>query len=61
MTYVDTKCISSICIFFSGRPGLWLDSDLNKGTTDRCLTYGNSPLVPESDFIIKNLECWSFG
>jgi len=44
-----------------GQAGLWLDSDLNKGTTDRSLTYGNPPLVPESDFVIKNLECWTFG
>jgi hypothetical protein len=44
----------------NGRFGLWLDGDLNKGRTQSCQTYGSPPLVPEEDFIIKTVECWTF-
>jgi len=43
-----------------GHAGLWLDADLNKGRTEECATFGNQPLVPSKDFIIRNLECWAF-
>ena len=46
---------------YSGKSGLWLDGDLNKGRTESCQTFGSPPLVPEEDFIIKTLECWTFG
>ncbi|XP_050541417.1 oxidation resistance protein 1 isoform X3 [Daktulosphaira vitifoliae] len=43
-----------------GKFGLWLDGDLNQGRTEACNTYGNDPLVPEQDFVVKILECWAF-
>ncbi|KAK7602828.1 hypothetical protein V9T40_006802 [Parthenolecanium corni] len=43
-----------------GKFGIWLDGDLYQGRTQPCNTYGNEPLVPGQDFIIKTLECWAF-
>ncbi|XP_046393019.1 TLD domain-containing protein 2 isoform X9 [Ischnura elegans] len=43
-----------------GKFGLWLDGDLYQGRTQHCDTYGNEPLVPSGDFVIKTLECWAF-
>ncbi|XP_037730579.1 uncharacterized protein LOC119560923 isoform X21 [Drosophila subpulchrella] len=43
-----------------GRFGLWLDGDLNQGRSQQCSTYGNEPLAPQEDFVIKTLECWAF-
>ncbi|XP_039295641.1 nuclear receptor coactivator 7 isoform X3 [Nilaparvata lugens] len=43
-----------------GKFGLWLDGDLNQGRTEACNTYGNDPLTPSKDFVIKTLECWAF-
>ncbi|XP_017140888.1 oxidation resistance protein 1 isoform X8 [Drosophila miranda] len=43
-----------------GRFGLWLDGDLNQGRSQSCSTYGNEPLAPQEDFVIKTLECWAF-
>ncbi|XP_034132577.1 oxidation resistance protein 1 isoform X16 [Drosophila guanche] len=43
-----------------GRFGLWLDGDLNQGRSQHCSTYGNEPLAPQEDFVIKTLECWAF-
>jgi len=43
------------------KAGLWIDSNLNKGKTEKCLTFNNPPLTPEVDFVIRNLNCWTFG
>ncbi|KAG7202612.1 hypothetical protein KM043_009798 [Ampulex compressa] len=43
-----------------GRFGLWLDGDLYQGRTQSCSTYGNEPLAPREDFVVKTLECWAF-
>ncbi|XP_075236666.1 TLD domain-containing protein mustard isoform X1 [Lycorma delicatula] len=43
-----------------GKFGLWLDGDLNQGRTEPCDTYGNDPLTPQKDFVVKILECWAF-
>uniref|UniRef100_A0A6B2EEC0 Oxidation resistance protein 1 n=1 Tax=Phlebotomus kandelakii TaxID=1109342 RepID=A0A6B2EEC0_9DIPT len=40
--------------------GLWLDGDLNLGRSQHCTTYGNEPLAPQEDFVVKTLECWAF-
>ncbi|XP_055715383.1 oxidation resistance protein 1 isoform X8 [Phlebotomus papatasi] len=40
--------------------GLWLDGDLNQGRSQHCTTYGNEPLAPQEDFVVKTLECWAF-
>lgn len=45
---------------FSGKFGLWLDGDLYLGRTQTCNTYGNEPLAPQEDFVVKTLECWAF-
>jgi len=52
--------ITKACFNFSGRFGLWLDGDLNQGRSQQCSTYGNEPLAPQEDFVIKTLECWAF-
>lgn len=43
-----------------GKFGLWLDGDLYIGRTEMCKTYGNDPLTPSVDFVVKTLECWAF-
>ncbi|XP_065214765.1 nuclear receptor coactivator 7 isoform X8 [Planococcus citri] len=43
-----------------GKFGIWLDGDLYQGRTESCTTYGNDPLVPSQDFVVKTLECWAF-
>ncbi|KAG5888498.1 hypothetical protein JTB14_015743 [Gonioctena quinquepunctata] len=43
-----------------GKFGLWLDGDLYLGRTESCKTYGNNPLTPKIDFVVKTLECWAF-
>ncbi|KAA0708168.1 Nuclear receptor coactivator 7 140 kDa estrogen receptor-associated protein [Triplophysa tibetana] len=43
-----------------GRLGLWLDADLDHGTTSRCSTFNNLPLSSTHDFIVQNLEVWAF-
>ncbi|XP_054271822.1 nuclear receptor coactivator 7-like isoform X2 [Macrosteles quadrilineatus] len=43
-----------------GKFGLWLDGDLYQGRTEPCNTYGNDPLTPSVDFVVKTLECWAF-
>lgn len=43
-----------------GKFGLWLDGDLYQGRTQSCSTYGNEPLAPHEDFVVKTLECFAF-
>ncbi|XP_044268620.1 oxidation resistance protein 1 isoform X2 [Tribolium madens] len=43
-----------------GKFGLWLDGDLYLGRSEPCQTYGNDPLTPKVDFVVKTLECWAF-
>ncbi|XP_063223765.1 oxidation resistance protein 1 isoform X4 [Bacillus rossius redtenbacheri] len=43
-----------------GKFGLWLDGDLYQGRTQPCSTYGNEPLAPQEDFVVKTMECWAF-
>lgn len=44
---------------FSGRYGLWLDDNMYNGRTEKCSTFNSPALVPEKDFKIKTVECWS--
>ncbi|ODV91159.1 hypothetical protein CANCADRAFT_117708 [Tortispora caseinolytica NRRL Y-17796] len=42
-----------------GKSGLWLNSDLSKGVSDQCLTFGNEPLSRQgSSFNILGVEVW---
>jgi len=43
-----------------GHFGLFIDSNIYKGRSQPCATYNNNSLCPEGDFVIKNLECWTF-
>lgn len=43
-----------------GRFGLWLDSDLYRGRTQRCLTFDNDPLTETEDFLISGVEAFGF-
>ncbi|XP_058881626.1 nuclear receptor coactivator 7-like isoform X2 [Acipenser ruthenus] len=40
--------------------GLWLDSDLYRGSSYPCETFSNEPLSKKEDFIVQDLEVWSF-
>ena len=41
--------------------GLWLDRDLNKGSSSPCFTFGNpSSLSSQEDFEVATVELWGF-
>ncbi|KAF4102678.1 nuclear receptor coactivator 7 isoform X1 [Onychostoma macrolepis] len=40
--------------------GLWLDSDLYRGSSYSCSTFCNRPLSLHHDFTVRDLEVWSF-
>jgi hypothetical protein len=43
--------------------GLWIDSDLSKGSSTKCLTFNNQPLTgtKETNFDIAVVEVFSFN
>ncbi|XP_042359819.1 nuclear receptor coactivator 7 isoform X2 [Plectropomus leopardus] len=43
-----------------GQLGLWLDSELYRGTTTKCATFNNQPLSAQQDFNIHSVEVWTF-
>ena len=40
--------------------GLWIDGDINHGSSAKCLAYGNLPLVKEGQFKIIDVEVFIF-
>ncbi|KAK1171155.1 nuclear receptor coactivator 7-like isoform X1 [Acipenser oxyrinchus oxyrinchus] len=43
-----------------GHFGLWLDSDLYHGSSYPCETFCNEPLSKKEDFIVQDIEVWTF-
>ncbi|KAM9016790.1 nuclear receptor coactivator 7 isoform 4-T10 [Ara ararauna] len=43
-----------------GRFGLWLDADLYHGRSNSCSTFNNDILSKKEDFIIQDIEVWTF-
>ena len=43
-----------------GRFGLWLDESFNQGRSQTVTTFDNKPLPGKEDFIVNNIECWTF-
>ncbi|XP_038567918.1 nuclear receptor coactivator 7 isoform X2 [Micropterus salmoides] len=39
--------------------GLWLDSDLYRGSSFSCPTFHNKSLTTQEDFIVQELEVWT--
>ena len=52
----DTLVIGSS----EGGFGLWLDGGFSQGRSQHTATFDNRPLPGREDFVINNLECWSF-
>ena len=49
-----------VLLFSSGSFGLWLDSDLYHGRTQKCDTFENDVLSQTEDFVLKAIEAWAF-
>ena len=49
-----------ICIGSGDGNALWLDENLSRGRSERCLTFDNEPLVEKCDFICGNVELIGF-
>ncbi|XP_015206267.2 nuclear receptor coactivator 7 isoform X2 [Lepisosteus oculatus] len=43
-----------------GHFGLWLDADLYHGSSYPCYTFQNETLSKKEDFIVQDLEVWTF-
>lgn len=43
-----------------GQFGLWLDENFNQGASQAVSTFDNKPLPGKEDFVINNVECWTF-
>ncbi|XP_041758744.1 oxidation resistance protein 1 isoform X2 [Coregonus clupeaformis] len=43
-----------------GEFGLWLDGDLYHGRSKPCKTFGNPMLTKTEDFVLQDIEIWSF-
>ncbi|XP_028653487.1 nuclear receptor coactivator 7-like isoform X3 [Erpetoichthys calabaricus] len=43
-----------------GHFGLWLDADLCRGCSSPCETFNNETLSKREDFVIQDLEIWTF-
>ncbi|XP_066558091.1 nuclear receptor coactivator 7 isoform X3 [Amia ocellicauda] len=54
----DTDSIQLGC--GGGHFGLWMDADLYHGSSYPCHTFHNEPLSKKEDFIIQELEVWTF-
>ncbi|XP_078543014.1 oxidation resistance protein 1 isoform X3 [Lissotriton helveticus] len=44
-----------------GEFGLWLDGDLYHGRSHSCKTFGNRILSKKEDFIVQDIEIWTFA
>lgn len=54
----NTKSV--VYFLSSGRFGLWLDADLYHGRSNSCSTFNNDILTKKEDFIIQDVEVWTF-
>lgn len=54
----NTKSV--VYFLSSGRFGLWLDADLYHGRSNSCSTFNNDILTKKEDFIVQDVEVWTF-
>ena len=43
-----------------GKFAIYIDSALNQGRSQSCLTFNNDPLTPKEDFVASQVEMWTF-
>lgn len=59
--YIVRGASSNLVIGSSdGGFGIWLDESFNQGRSQAVSTFGNKPLPGREDFIVNNVECWTF-
>ena len=45
----------------AGAPAIWLDGNLHKGTSKRSLTFNNTCLASEEEFLCVSVELWGLS
>ena len=50
----------SIALGGGGHFGLWLDGELEHGSSHECSTFNNAPLAGEEEFEVVAVEIWAF-
>jgi hypothetical protein len=56
ISFAGLGTLFKFLLFFSDGNGIYVDSSLTFGKTERCSTFNNPPLCKEGDFQIAAIE-----